>query len=625
MLALTFSTSLRIVTHYRWLALLLASTVGFLCFFPAKIIAETATSSLDRMNEASFEQQYKSANAYFFDIERDTLLKKDRGKWLSGVKNFRKIHYAQKKESLGAPSLYMMAKMYRRMYDQFKIPLDLDNAIDSFNMVATLYPGHSLADDALFGAAEGLLVGKEKEQQATALYHKIIEVYPQGDHYEKALARLQEHKNHRDAPSIAAPAVQPTSTNLANIAPVKYWSATDYTRIVIQASSPIHFTSGLLQKDGEQPRRLYVDLAKSSIPSKYRDPIPIAAGLLKQIKSGPLSNDTVRVLLDIESLSEYKVFSLSDPFRVIIDVHGSTQPSGAELATKKTPSAPYQPLEPTKKKSPPLFVENMGKPIISLEDQKKRSLKINLPRRTLRQDHEKISLAQQLGLGVRKIVIDPGHGGKDPGAMAFNLKEKDIVLKISKKIAKILKSTYRYEVVLTRTKDIYIPLEERIALANTQNSDLFISIHINAHPDKTIGGIETYFLNLATNADAMRVAAIENATSTHNISELQDILTNLMKNSKIDESSRLAQFVQTNLVAAVAQKYKPRDLGVKQAPFYVLIGAEMPAILAEISFITNPEEAKLLQDDQYLNNIAGQIAAGIAAYVDHHHTAALKF
>ena len=239
--------------------------------------------------------------------------------------------------------------------------------------------------------------------------------------------------------------------------------------------------------------------------------------------------------------------------------------------------------------------------------------------------NDKISLAQQLGLGVRKIVIDPGHGGKDPGAMAFDLKEKDIVLKVSKKIEKILKKSYRYEVALTRTKDVYIPLEERTALANTQNGDLFISIHVNAHPDKTKGGIETYFLNLATNADAMRVAALENATSTHNISELQHILTNLMKNSKIDESSRLAQFVQTNLMLGIEQKYKTRDLGVKQAPFYVLIGAEMPAILSEISFITNPGEAKLLQDELYLNKIAEQIAAGIAAYVDHHHTAVVKF
>ena len=209
--------------------------------------------------------------------------------------------------------------------------------------------------------------------------------------------------------------------------------------------------------------------------------------------------------------------------------------------------------------------------------------------------------------------------------MAFGLKEKDIVLKIARKVESILKNKHNYQVTLTRPKDTYLPLEERTAIANTQGGDLFISVHVNAHPNKAIEGVETYFLNLATDADAMRVAALENATSTHSISELQNILSDLMKNSKIAESSRLAQFVQTHLVNGTKKIYKTRDLGVKQAPFYVLIGAEMPAILAEVSFITNPEEAKLLQDETYLQRIAEQLAEGITAYVDHHHTAALRF
>ena len=188
-----------------------------------------------------------------------------------------------------------------------------------------------------------------------------------------------------------------------------------------------------------------------------------------------------------------------------------------------------------------------------------------------------------------------------------------------------LEKTQRYEVALTRSKDVYLPLEERTAIANTLNGDLFISIHVNAHPDKTIGGVETYFLNLATNAEAMRVAALENATSTHNISELQGILTDLMRNSKIDESSRLARFVQANLATGMNKQYNSRNLGVKQAPLYVLIGAEMPAILAEISFITNPKEAELLREESYLDRIAEQIVAGIVEYIEHNQTVALKY
>lgn len=622
---ITSSVSLGVSAPLRFSALLLAGLFGLLCFVPVDLSADTTSPQLDRLNDKSIEQQYQAANDYFFKLEHDTALGKDRENWLTGAQYFRKIHLTQKKDTLGPSSLFMMAKMYRRLYDHFKIPLDLENAIDHFIMVATLYPGHALADDALFGAAEGCLIAKEKEQQATSLYQKIVAGYPKSDHYDKALARIKEQKEQPIVPSIVAPAAPFASTNLTSVAPVKYWSSNDYTRIVIPTSSPVHFTSSLLEKDGDQPRKLYVDLAQSSIPPQFRNPVPIDNGLLKQIRADQFSKDTVRVILDLESLSEYKVFSLNDPFRVIIDIHGRIPPSVAELTPKALP-IPQPSLESPKKELPvATILESVEKPVISLVDQKKRSPKAESQKKTVSRSHDKISLAQQLGLGVRKIVIDPGHGGKDPGAIAFDLKEKDIVLKLSKKISKILKSTYRYDVALTRTKDVYIPLEERIAIANTQNSDLFISIHINAHPDKTIGGIETYFLNLATNADAMRVAAIENATSTHNISELQDILTNLMKNSKIDESSRLAQFVQTNLVSGVEKQYKTRNLGVKQAPFYVLIGAEMPAILAEISFITNPEEAKLLQDEKYLNKIAEQIAAGIAAYVDHHHTAAVRF
>jgi N-acetylmuramoyl-L-alanine amidase len=588
------------------------------------LAAETTAPSFEQLNNDSFEQQYKSANSYFLQLERNSELGRERVNWLNGLRNFQKIHLAQKKGFWGPSSLYMMAKMHRRMYDQFKIPLDLDIAIDQFIEVATLYPAHSLADDALFAAADCSLLVRGKEQQAAGWYRKIVEIYPKGDHYEKATARIKEQKEILQGPTDDVPSMLNPAKDPVQILPIKHWSSTGYTRIVIQASSPISYTSSLRENNGDQPHKLYVDLAHSSITSKLSHTIPVQNSPLKQIHPSQLNSNTVRVALEIESLSEYKIFSLNDPFRVVVDVHGATPAERTEenSSPEPTPLAQSNTKNSSKEQLSALLLSK-EKQVISIEEQKKRSPKQENLRKPLGKD--KISLAQQLGLGVRKIVIDPGHGGKDPGAMAFDLKEKDIVLKVSKKIEKTLKTTYRYEVVLTRTKDVYIPLEERTALANTQSGDLFISIHVNAHPDKTKSGIETYFLNLATNADAMRVAAIENATSKHNISELQNILSNLMKNSKIDESSRLAQFVQTNLVLGVEQKYKTRDLGVKQAPFYVLIGAEMPAILSEISFITNQKEAKLLQDELYLNKIAEQIAAGIVAYVDHHNTAAVKF
>lgn len=623
MLALHSQVSVYRFDRYRWSVLLVAILIGSLCFFPLDLYAETASPSLSQGSGETLEQQYKTAKDYILRLQQDGKIGKDRGNWLNGVRNFRKIHLAQKEGPLGPSSLYMMALTYRQMYDQFKVPIDLENAIEQFTETATLYPSHSLADDALFKAAESSLLEKGKERQAMELYRKIVDVYPKSDHYNKALARIQPQREKRQDSAGEEPALSSPAKNLVQILPVKYWSSAGYTRLVIQTSSPVSFTSGLFEKESGQPRRLWVDLAQSYLPPQFRQPIPIKDGLLKEAGASQFNSDTVRFTFAIESLSDYKVFSLGDPFRVIVDIQGEKAPILKESQEKTSPTITSLPVE--QQRITPVIApqDGVGQPIISLEDQKKRSPLTELSKKPISRDA--ISLAQQLGLGIRKIVIDPGHGGKDPGAMAFGLKEKDIVLKVSQKIAKILRSNYRYEVILTRTKDVYLPLEERTAIANAQHSDLFISIHVNAHPNKANGGIETYFLNLATNADAMRVAALENATSTHNIGELQEILTNLMKNSKIDESSRLAQFVQTNLVSGLEQKYNLHDLGVKQAPFYVLIGARMPAILAEISFITNPEEAKYLRDEHYLSKIAEQIAAGIATYVDHHQTAAIKF
>jgi N-acetylmuramoyl-L-alanine amidase len=229
----------------------------------------------------------------------------------------------------------------------------------------------------------------------------------------------------------------------------------------------------------------------------------------------------------------------------------------------------------------------------------------------------KVSLARQLGLNIKRIVIDPGHGGKDPGChLRGGLKEKDVVLSIAKILAKRIKKEIGCEVFLTRTRDVFLSLEQRTAIANMKKADLFISLHINAHRDKRIAGLETYFLNMTTDKRAVMVAARENATSQKNISDLQKILNDLMLNTKLHESSRLAHDVQRGMVSRVKTKYKrTNDLGVKQAPFYVLIGAEMPAILIETGFLTNLTERKRLATSRYRESVAEGISAGISAYI----------
>ena len=225
------------------------------------------------------------------------------------------------------------------------------------------------------------------------------------------------------------------------------------------------------------------------------------------------------------------------------------------------------------------------------------------------------SLARQLGLGVARIVIDAGHGGHDPGAQANGINEAELVLDVAQRLEKLLLQHEDIDVVLTRRTDEFIPLEERTAIANRERADLFLSIHANASRRADARGVETYFLNFATNPDAETVAARENATSAQTMGTLPAILRAIALNSKLDESRELASIVQTHLVRKLrAQNRSVRDLGVKQAPFVVLIGAQMPSVLAEISFVTNRAEAALLKQAAYRQQIAQALYDGIVKY-----------
>ena len=387
------------------------------------------------------------------------------------------------------------------------------------------------------------------------------------------------------APKPTGPASKPAPDDegLAVVQDLRHWSNPDYTRVVVYADRETDFSHRLLRADPsiEKPPRLYVDVANSTIGGGVQKTIPINDDLLSDARAARYTLDSVRVVLDIKSFETYKVFSLKDPFRIVIDVWGG---NGAGA-----PPAP-------------------GPGIAAGEGLADKSRK--MPRG---------ALAKQLALGVRRVVIDPGHGGKDFGAPGFipGVHEKDIVLQIAKRVARKLRDEVGLEVLMTRSDDRYLTLEERTAFANTHRADLFVSIHTNASRDPRAYGTETYFLNLATDDESIRVAAMENATSTKNISDLHSILNDLLKNAKINESSRLAAFVQSGLIRHLAANGYPRikDKGVKQAPFYVLLGARMPSVLVETAFISNREECRLLTTAAFQEHLADSIARGIRSYI----------
>lgn len=586
-------------------------------------------------NPTPLELKYQQAKDYYYRLRRDASIRDNRQKWLSGVSVFRQIYLEHPKSEFAPRCLFMMGTMQYRMFLRFHQSNDLDGAVTYYSDVWQLFPRNTLADDAMYWTAEIHRKHKQDRRRAAELYARQINRYPDGDKYAEALNRLRELDNDHDL----APGEKLVPASVADepvkVLPVQYWSSDDYTRIVIRSSGPVSYRSKLLTPKAGQPRKLLLDFDHSAIEKQYTVPVKVDDGLLRQIHSRQKDPDTVRIALELLSISNYKIFSLNDPFRVIVDVHGQQK----VLTSSKTPprlhqeqvESPRQSGSPAKKftdmlqkqKPAPVLSEKKDDAYIVLKERKKRRPGGGSPEPA--NIRGELSLAQQLGLGVRRIVIDPGHGGKDPGAMGSGLKEKDITLNVARKMSRILQTHYNYEVILTRDDDRYLPLEERTAIANTRKADLFVSIHVNAHPDSSTRGVETFFLNLATNTEAMRVAAQENATTSLNISDMQDILTGLMQNAKIQESSVLAEYIQNTLVNGLQEdSYPTPDLGVKQAPFYVLIGAEMPSVLAEISFLSNPADADRLRQERYLNAVARQIAAGIAGYVDHQATAALR-
>jgi len=326
------------------------------------------------------------------------------------------------------------------------------------------------------------------------------------------------------------------------------------------------------------PDRLYFDFDNTvAAKALLQQNLPVDDGFLKQIRIGQNTSRKARVVLDLKSIDNYEVFSLYHPYRVVIDVQGKKAVAAPEIASAAIPESEI--------KAPEMNTSG------------------------------RYSLARQLGLKVRRIIVDAGHGGHDPGAMSGGLREKDITLDVARKLRTILQDQYDFEVLMTRDSDRFVPLEERTAFANSHDADLFVSVHVNSSRNKRARGIETYYLNFATTPEAMEVAARENSIAEKNMAELQKLTTAIAMNSKIEESRDFAGLVQTHLVSQLKKDYSIPSLGVKQAPFYVLIGAHMPSILAEISFISNQKELQLLNDDSYRQSIAEGLAAGVNRYI----------
>jgi N-acetylmuramoyl-L-alanine amidase len=418
-------------------------------------------------------------------------------------------------------------------------------------------------------------------------------------------------------------------------------------RVIIELDREQPFHDELIA----DPDRVFVDVRGVRVAREARRTQKFSDGFVKQIRVGERPDSTTRVVLDLEHAASYSIFTLYNPFRVVIDcerarelaplhaTHYRARLTGAPTVTRSRSAArllapapgPPLPAVTTASNAVSAASENTAKSPVPLSPVAAAGDDSTLPARRAGTAgaaaapalpsppsanlQGRFSLSRQLGLGIARIVIDAGHGGHDPGARVKGLNEAELVLDVALRLEQLLLKQPGVEVVLTRRTDVFIPLEERTAIANREGADLFLSIHANASRNTRARGVETYFLNFASNPDAQAVAARENAASGRTMHSLPDIVKAITLNNKIDESRDFASMVQKSMVQRLSGSNKSlRDLGVKQAPFVVLIGAVMPSVLAEISFVTHPQEGRLLKSGAYRQRIADALFDGVAQY-----------
>ena len=353
-------------------------------------------------------------------------------------------------------------------------------------------------------------------------------------------------------------------SGLGDVIEVRHWSYPDYTRVVVELDRPVKVKNGVKRLPADpkvgRPERLYVDIEGIWVGTDYQEGIAVRDGLLEGVRVGQNTRRTIRVVVDLQHYDHHRAITLSNPDRLVLDIYGSRRAGG--------------------------------------------------------QDPEGIRLPARLR-EIETVVLDPGHGGRDPGAIGVGgVREKDVTLAMALSLAKDLEAR-GFQVVFTRKDDRTIGLEERTAIAEASRGDLFLSLHANAARRVSVRGVETYYLDADHERHSLNVAARENGVDPSQMNALQRTLAKLRVSEVSTRSRRLAELIQHNIVSGMPRSFRPvPDLGVKKGPFYVLFLSTMPAVLIEAGFLTNRMEAKRLRTAAYRDAMAEQIAEALVDYRD---------
>jgi N-acetylmuramoyl-L-alanine amidase len=507
---------------------------------------------------------------------------------------------------------------------------DYLKVITAYQRTYLITPATSYADDALTSVAH-LYEQMKDNADAIKTLNFLIHEYP-GTPFkstaEKDIARLS---------GVATTQTTQKTTSVDNI---KYWETPNSVRIVVDLGGDVRFVQG----EAKGPDRVFIDVTPARLSSAMAGKqFPLTSGLLQQIRVGQYDLSTVRIVLVVGTIGRVTSFTLRDPDRLIIDVQGkdapittgpdpiatptesvagattpsdtlkiATKPSTTPAtASKKSPDKPDAKPVTKPPDTPPAATATATAASTSAPTSVAEA-KVIVPAKATNAGTR--SLVRSLGLKLQRVVIDAGHGGHDTGTIGpGGYTEKELVLDVAMRLKTLIENEMGAEVVMTRSDDSFIPLESRTAIANQQQADLFISIHANSSHVRSVHGVETYYLNFTSSRENLETASRENAASERPIHELQDMVKKIMLRDKVDESRELAERIEH---ALAARKGSGIDRGVKQAPFVVLIGANMPSILAEVCFISNPQDEKSAKKPDGRQAIADSLFEGVKSYAE---------
>ena len=676
------------------------ASVLALSLFPLAGRANDSDSSRRDAAKAQFERAEKSRESLEARPEIARTLKD----YTALVIEYQRVYLTSSHGSDVPASVNHVAELFRTMGDLFDAKY-YQRSIDSFQFLIREYPTSKYREDAQLAIAQIEQDDLHDSVLAQKTYEQFLALRPHSPHAVEVRAILAKLSSD-SAQGKSAPQMTPAKDRPGSLAPknistekappatdtrqgspddngdaddsgprvsrIRTWNADTYTRIVIDVGSKVKYQAARISG----PDRIYFDIEGAKLSSALlRKPVDLeSGGFLKTVRIAQNQSGVVRVVLEVNRVTDYSVFLLPDPYRLVVDVYGTS--AAAEAAARNTAPPPgptttdspaaksEKPAAETAAQASPIALEKAatklaptastkskiaqdresdgstlaatagpadtdtaplpGRPsspkkssrnMKSAHDQAEEMGPPPIPELTRDGQH---SLTRALGLKIGRIVIDAGHGGHDTGTIGpTGLMEKDLCLDVALRLGKIIQQRLpSAEVVFTRDDDTFVPLERRTEIANEAKADLFISVHANSSQDRQARGIETYYLNFTGSSDAMEVASRENALSENAVHNLQDIVAKIARNEKIEESRDLATMIQDSLSKRMENLNRgDRNRGVRKAPFVVLIGADMPSVLAEISFLSNPSDEKWLKNPENRQRVADGLYRGIESYL----------